>query len=479
MKSLRTRVCIFFCIFILILTSCAETPTNDIVTNKNDTILEDQITSSDGTGIDISSNTLKTNFTNSAGTVTFNIDADIVSPTVKAFPVLKAIPHFFTSKELAQISTVICGDNPIYEYSEVLTRSELEAEILAAKQYIGNKDYLLEYYDNNEETVAYVIDIYEERIANMEAEYNTAPDSSVKSPATFQFYDDSHYLTSSSIFSALDGVMSFKATSNINGIPMFIWAAQRNDHEYVLSNIAVYPYSFRNPELQPADYYQTTPFSDNDLSNAIKIVEQTLLDMGLTDWQIYSYGIGDYSAIFKCTPKYYGIQMSPDQGWNSLSSDSLFSPSYTYSNLEITISNNQIIEFWFEGPLDISEILTENVKLLPFEDVTKRIYEQLEISWTPDRIAAWIMPDINIDSVMATINITNIELTLVRTNIKNDPDSYYILPAWIVYGSTTIDEYELNKDQISTSISYANGASIPLLVINAIDGSVIDMSQGY
>lgn len=210
----------------------------------------------------------------------------------------------------------------------------------------------------------------------------------------------------------------------------------------------------------------------------MSLIESTLPDMGLDEWHIYSYYVSDYSATFICTPEYYGIQMSTDQSWSALSSDIHYSPSYAFPKIEIKISNNQIVDFWLEGPLDITEVSNENVELLSFSEAIERIYEQLELSWTPDRIAEYLLSGFNVGVTSASVNVSSIELTLVRVSVKNEPNNYYILPAWLIYGSMSMDKYSINGSAASGSNSggYSN---TPLLAVNAIDGSVIDISQGY
>lgn len=479
------------CVLLLFTVGCAETPSEDIVANKNEGILEDKIENSEGQGFVVDIETtqesdtddtidepnLQTTFTNASGTVTFNVSAQISYPDVDSFPVLKAVRYFLTSDDLRQISTALFGDNPVYEYTEELSKSDLEKEILEIRRKIGDRDYLMEYYNGDEETIARVVANYESRLAALEEAYLLAPDVVGNTPSDFSFHEDSYYVPEYSPSLGIEGILSFKAVSEINGVPMFVWAAQRNDNKYQLSNYICYVHNVESSKEGSSDI-QPIPVTESQVQEAVALVEKTLSESGLSGWNIHSYEVIDTRISFICTPEYYGISMSPDQNYGSLSNDSSFSPSYPYPILKIIVTNGQITKFDLDGLLEVSEILNENVALLPYSEIMDKIFEQLKLTWTETKVRDWVFNEPSIKPISASIDITRMELTLVRTAVSDAPDSYYIMPAWMVYGNPILTEYEFDGNIAFTNTNRPESET-PLLVINAIDGSVIDMSQGY
>ena len=71
---------------------------------------------------------------------------------------------------------------------------------------------------------------------------------------------------------------------------------------------------------------------------------------------------------------------------------------------------------------------------------------------------------------------------MVRIREQNaDENVGLIIPAWIFYGNN-----ELTNDQGDTSYNFMYGSGnayksepIPLMVINAVDRSIINLSKGY
>jgi hypothetical protein len=73
------------------------------------------------------------------------------------------------------------------------------------------------------------------------------------------------------------------------------------------------------------------------------------------------------------------------------------------------------------------------------------------------------------------IHITDIELKLMRIRIKDRPGQYRMVPAWIFMGHKEI-HFKNGESKVQEPVP---GVFFPYAVINAIDGSVINISEGY
>jgi hypothetical protein len=65
----------------------------------------------------------------------------------------------------------------------------------------------------------------------------------------------------------------------------------------------------------------------------------------------------------------------------------------------------------------------------------------------------------------ATVNINRLELGLYPVRIRDNDTNYYLLPCYTFYG--TCDELSMDGDNSAVA------------VINAVDGTVVDVRSGY
>ena len=77
----------------------------------------------------------------------------------------------------------------------------------------------------------------------------------------------------------------------------------------------------------------------------------------------------------------------------------------------------------------------------------------------------------------ATVLVKGIELGYVRINVPDSETEFYYVPGWTVKGTVVpgnefVNEAVLHEEWVEESTT-------TLLCINAIDGSVIDVSKGY
>jgi hypothetical protein len=99
----------------------------------------------------------------------------------------------------------------------------------------------------------------------------------------------------------------------------------------------------------------------------------------------------------------------------------------------------KVQSFFWCNPLEIQEKLSENISLMPFEDMQQRICDMLTyISSYPS----------------ITIKVTSIEMKMALVSVKDSSDEAMYVPAWFIYYMGT----------------YKNESSESELVLNAVDG---------
>lgn len=135
---------------------------------------------------------------------------------------------------------------------------------------------------------------------------------------------------------------------------------------------------------------------------------------------------------------------------------------YNYETMEITISDDGLINFVCNSPMKLGDVLAEDLNLLSYSDILEIFKNQVLINYADPSTS--LISDGNITMGLSEENkdtfeatVSNITLGYMRVTNK-DSSGYTLIPVW---------------DFISDN----NGQS--LLTINAVDGSLIDRSLGY
>ena len=124
--------------------------------------------------------------------------------------------------------------------------------------------------------------------------------------------------------------------------------------------------------------------------------------------------------------------------------------------VEMRITDDGIVGFRYNAPLEITETVVEGTSLKPFDEV-KGIFEQM---------APMVLADSNYE---LKAQVDRVRLSYSRISEQDSFDTGLVVPVWSFEGNTT------GYDQDYPA--YENSGT--LLAINAIDGSVIDSNLGY
>jgi len=127
-------------------------------------------------------------------------------------------------------------------------------------------------------------------------------------------------------------------------------------------------------------------------------------------------------------------------------------------SLCIIIDDEGVQDLYWYQPYDIVGTLQENCSLLPFDSVM-----QVARSILPLTLASYER-----DGDGARARITDIRLGYLRVMRPDQPDTLTLIPVWDFYGTVTFNGSFVQ-----------NWACHSWLIINAIDGTVIDRQYGY
>lgn len=454
----RQHVCIMVGVLFL-LSGCQGTPKEDIAVNKNDVGLESKILQSES---NVDNDSLKNNsywedkWITDVDDISIAVDADVETLGEK-YSVVRVLPHEITSDEVKDWADVLFEGNKAYEPETVMTKNEIEESILKFKQKMNNKDELIDEYGSEEEadrTISY----YEKLIENLEQLYPTAPEQHERKECDWNFKPYEYY--NDGMLGTEDSVLSdnyeLNAEAEVNGRKAIISATNRNANDYILH----YLWFYYDDIPEGSEKKTITQEEAEEVCNGI------LSKMGNQD-QWYLYDISNQEdddrqiMTLYYTPVYNGVPTVLVKDLYNIKSDDIYAANYFYQSLEISMYNGELNYIYLTSPSDVTEIVNENVQLMDFDIMMDKAknYMQLKISKTS-------FGEDFMENEKISVEINDIQLAMFRIKEKNK-DSYLMVPAWTFYGNVLDNQNQVVRENEQ------------LLVMNAIDGSSINVLLGY
>jgi hypothetical protein len=141
---------------------------------------------------------------------------------------------------------------------------------------------------------------------------------------------------------------------------------------------------------------------------------------------------------------------------------------WSYEDMTLAIDDSGIVAFSWHSPYKVTGTVTENSNLASFND-TMKVFDTMSLV-----VNAWDgLAQGNPNLVGVEINVDHIQFGLARVTEQNKRDSGLLVPAWDFMGSMTY------ISKVNGETKKMDDGPIPILTINAIDGSIINRSLGY
>ena len=171
--------------------------------------------------------------------------------------------------------------------------------------------------------------------------------------------------------------------------------------------------------------------------------------------------IGKQAYLVRLTPVFHGASM-PYCGMDAMDipEDGGYTPSWCYEHVIAAVDGDgTILGMAWEGPLQETEVVSDTTTLLPYEEVMDIFARQV------NRIFSYE------EDIHGSLTVSNVQLGLFRIREQGDMESGLLVPVWFITG-----EYRCASHPEEVHL-YDDLA--PIAVINAIDGSIIDVMKGY
>jgi hypothetical protein len=349
-----------------------------------------------------------------------------------------------------------------------MTKSELEEQIQSKQEWLSDRDALAEYYNCDGDELESIIQELQNQLADLEETYEDASDDIEQTLCDWQFYPDSYYDdeigmdVDSEEYQDWNKTLYVKATSQLGDDPYEYYVTNRSEDDGDVHNY----FAFLGLPGSTSDLCSTEEPTEADMEQAEKNARAILDAMDQGEWEIHSSYVSQflnsddnpaYSILLYATRNYQDIGSIYQKYAMNLTDDDVYSSSYGEEYISFEYSGGRLIGFDYESPWDVVSTINDNVAILSFQEAI----DALETWAGNTELPSWAAGAMS----EATMNINRLELGLYPVRIRDNDTNYYLLPCYTFYG--TCDE--LCMDDENSAVA----------VINAVDGTVVDVRSGY
>lgn len=429
----RPGVIVLSALFFVMVCGCQPTPDAAVVTSKNDGALEAALETAADTRTDTSREpeAYTDSFTNTDGNIYYHVELETPAITTD-MPVLRVRPETITAETAKRVAGVLFGDADIYEYSETAEAVPCGWEFHPRSWYIAREDL--------------GIPVIQEPVMIGD---------------------------SKSLYIA--------ATAERDGLPYIYTVCNREEDDYRFHGIAC-----AIDGGLPDDHGTQMP-TEEELAEAQAETEDMISAMELGEWVIDSCDIehipsapGEsavyYTIVVTACPVYRGVKVSHLLQMAFLNTEDAYASDYYYEEMVFTFSGGRLTSFRYTSPLEVAEVVNENAAILSFDEAMAKCRTRLELSILN---ADPFSPEGLVHASSKYIDIYRAELGLARIRVKDSAADFYLIPAYVFRASYALYDrsgsFLFSSDDLEPRTMYAS----ELLVVNALDGSIINTEFGY
>jgi len=416
------------------------------------------------------------------GVVTLTANAPVSIPDVESVPMVKTSGADFTQEQIDVLLLLLWEDDAMWNNDQPLTKSKIEQQITSIECSLQtNADYQdeREYY----ETV---------RLPELREMLKTAPEEvgSVRS--------DGKLVTESILDGTTDKVAASVTGLSVSGdTGRYFWVRNNADNTSVLENtrngrlsiqrwaklvyrsardgIAYFGINtmFSGIEVTPDDRSMRTIDgigAKQSPAQAASAAEDFLSKLGedLSICDMYLMN-SDGRAVYmmRCVRNIQGVPCIMMEGESAAiyvdsEDEELPDAVWAYETVTLFVDESGVCQLEWASPHRTGETLVEDCKLLPFPDIADVCSNMLPLLFHED----WGHIE---NMTSATVEIDRVEFGMLRVVENQSVGGGLMIPVWAFYGK---------RGFIAENQEMQNRVSQRLLIVNAVDGSVVDPDKG-
>lgn len=476
-------------VIVTLLCGCMNSPNKSIVISKADGGFDEKMRISSDIQHCQSENQEQIytgNFHSTDNSVEFVLDIDT---TVKNcdMPVVEVVPHYLSEADAQRVAKALFGNKKCYEKKPILaeqfSKREIQNKLLRWTEY-ANNDSIRELFGQESE---FVLELIKDSIAYYTTELDAAPGDEINEECQWTFKDEAYYSFSLEDIASGEEMLgnnAIMATYEVGDVSYSYKVVTRNKSDYKLNMISVHLFGGTSPmgideRIFTAHLCRTDEPTEEQINSISQKAEKMLEKMDLGSWQINQCTVqtmyyGDqpeYIVHINATPLLCGVAAAQQPELYNLNSDSLYASNYYMTNVSMNFSaNGEILDFEMVSPIEIKEIINENVAVI-------EISELMEIAKThlmhSDFHAYGIenLEQAVDEGLNYTVKIKDLTYNLLRIRVPNTEDAYYYVPGIILEG------YEECTGKESNNLYYISSEPQVLIALNAIDGTIVELSN--
>ena len=425
------------------------------------------------------------------GKLTVITDAQVEIPEAEEVDTIAVSQHPFGQEEIDRITEALFGEADIYDYYSYTekTKEDYRAWIEELEGYVaaGNLD---PYREGTDENGNYIYDIYGV-IEQAKRDYENAPEEAERKKVRPQYglevgigmgetevMEDSF----SGIVDTGDGKLYQYDIFSYGPVPMRVQVKRLGNTAHAgLEQPEWWAYQdMEGGELSYPDEEEIKTKAEISLEEAKEMADEKVSALGISDMDVVSWdyalrsqaweekGGGDFweneenqaGYLLHYARRLSGIPITHtvDEG-GAYEDIEGTTETWSYERLDFYVTKEGVDRMDLTNLYDIGEVRTENVKLLPFSEVTA-IYEKMMQIQNADVL--------NYED-SRTYRIDRIAFGYTRIyEPSTDSRQGVLVPAWDFFGSFEVP----GRDNAKTP-------NQSFLTINAADGSVINRGLGY
>ena len=409
--------------------------------------------------------------------IDITIDADVVLPETDAIPVAHVQSGELDMQVMENIWEIVANGSGMLED---FPRSYYEGQASMWMEYreAGNLDK----YSSFEEMDAAISELLAEA-ATKPAEPVFFPESPMDVMQTGEkLHDTNMYLCS------------------IGSVTFFGWSDQGTVSDiqlgtdgliFYLRDIDMSTRKFKVFDVNPLNYYLPAiergelkiQLPERSIEDAQAYAEQLLADIGITDFacvvariapllpRVVDWNAGPYPCAYELvfTRQVAGVNVTYNDVRASGGSVYRDTPDYTpiwdYEYIQLLVDDAGVFALEFRQPYEVTEIVTESAEILPLEEAVASFERMIGYQYAAYETGEEEPCD------DAYLCIDEIRLGLTRIAEKNAQQQGYLVPSWTFFGHYKLSDFRPD--------GYGHHGTEAILIVNALDGSIIDPARGF
>ena len=481
------RTCFLFIALLMalsLLSACQPTPEVEPVAQKDTEALIEQVEVAEEGVADMAKAPESRYITRELSEVSqrtgidITIDADVVLPETDAIPVARVQNGHQDMSVLENIWEIVGNGSGMLED---FPRSYYEGQASMWMEYreAGNLDK----YSSFEEMDAAISELLAEA-ATKPAEPVFLPESPMDVMQTGEKLHDTYDCSEGAVnfygWSDQETVYNMWLNATSGGGNGFTRDIEM-DYELNDYQNSVNPLNIYLPAIERGEFRVQLP--ERSIEDAQAYAEQLLADIGITDFACVVARIAPliprffdeqqdvcpcaYELLF--TRQVAGVNVTyndvTDSGGRLYRDTPDYTPSWGYERIQLLVDDAGVLYMAYPPLYEVTEIVTERAEILSLEEAVASFEQMIGYQYAAYETGQRELCD------DAYLCIDEIRLGLTRIAEKNAQQQGYLVPSWTFFGSYDLDGFWPDGE--------GHHGTEAILIVNALDGSIIDPDRGF